>query len=154
MSAWSETKTIKRTTRRLVGIRRGVTAQGGQLRSFVARAVFGKRHGPGQVGFAAITTAVEEAADAAEGEANHEAWRGEVGERQEWNAVLARKVQHTDGRADEAAVDDQPAFGKIKDLENCLLQIAASEALAPILDDVEQPRADDPAHDKPDRARQ
>ena len=44
-----------------------------RLLGFVARAVLGKCHGPRPIGFTAVAAAVEEAADAAERQANHEA---------------------------------------------------------------------------------
>ena len=73
---------------------------------------------PGQIGFAAVAAAVEEAADAAEGQADRHARRDQVGHRQDWQTLLADERDETEHRADESAEDHQAAFGDVDDFED------------------------------------
>ena len=104
-------KAVQLAARGLIGVGRAEPLQVDRLRRFEARAEFGKRHMPRQVGFAAVTATVEEAADAAERQSDCHARCDQVGHRQERQAVLQDEDDEPERGADQAAVDDEPAFG-------------------------------------------
>ena len=81
------------------------------------RTAAGKHHGPGHVGRAAPQFAVDEIGDAAEEQADRPDRAGNVAEREDRNAALAREQHHRDDAAGEAAVERHAALPQLHDLD-------------------------------------
>ena len=81
------------------------------------RPAAGEHHRPGHVGRAAPQFAVDEIGDAAEEQPDRPDRAGDVAERQDRNAALAREQHHGDHAAGEAAVERHAAVPQLHDLE-------------------------------------
>src|ERR1700687_4752433 len=96
----------------------------------------------------AVVLAIDDVAYPTNRHAQDERWRGDVGQPSDVETLPPGVDRTSDRTADDRAVDRQPALVDLEDRD----RIPGVEV--PLIDDVEQSRADDGADDPPHRHRE
>ena len=108
----------------------------------------GKADRPGEVAFCPEAAAIHETAQPPQTQSKRDAGSNHVANGQRGQVLLDYERDNGQRTADDRSVDDQPPLRQIDHRQQRLARGATRE-IAPVLDDIKQPRAGDAPHEGP-----